>query len=208
MTAQVPHKVSVQDVSGHVEVVGMSSGTVQEAIALYQSVISKRIHARSALANHVDRIMLDEGIELVSNASQRQVQRSASLRRELIEEHGAENYATLAQLRDSQESSVRAWVSRMRKRNELFTVEVQGHTLIPSVQITSAGEVEPQSAEVLRPLLNAELDCWSVWAWLTSPTGLLSGEVPADVARTNIKRAHKAAQRYADELLRARDNVA
>jgi len=206
MTVQFPHQVRVEDVSGHVEVMGMSANTVQEAIALYQSVINRRIHARSALANHVNQVILDEGINLVSSASQRQLQRSASLRKELLEGQGAESYATLAQLRGSQEGSVRTWVSRKRKRNELFTVQVQGQSLIPSVQLTSAGEFEPQIAEILRPLLTAGMDGWEVWVWLANPTGLLSGEVPADVARKNITRAHKTAQRYAAELLPARDS--
>ena len=35
MTVQFPHQVRVEDVSGHVEVMGMSANTVQEAIALY-----------------------------------------------------------------------------------------------------------------------------------------------------------------------------
>ncbi len=36
---------------------------------------------------------------------------------------------------------------------------------------------------MLEPLLVASIDPWRVWAWLTTPAGLLGGQVPHEAAR-------------------------
>jgi hypothetical protein len=208
MTAHVPDRIGVRATEDHVEVVGLSKEDVEYAISLFQAVAQEQTEARSALASHVNQAMLHEGIELIPAASQRQVQRSAALKKRLIEDQGFETYASLAEIRDTRESSVRTWVSRLRRRSDLFTVEFQGHTLIPKLQLTDSGDVNPVVAELVRPLAGAGLDSWSLWAWLTNPTGLLSGEIPAEVAVGNITRATKAANRYAAELRQAQANVA
>jgi hypothetical protein len=202
MSVQASDQISVRSTDDHVEVVGLAEEDVERAITLYRAVAQEQTDARAALASHVTETMLRGGIDLVPAASQRQIQRSADLRRRLLAEQGAETYASLAAMRDNQESSVRTWVSRERRRHELFTVEVEGRTIIPRVQLTPGGEVDPLIAELLRPLLRSGEDSWSVWAWLTSPTGLLSGDVPAEVARTGtgIRRAHTAAVRHAAEV--------
>lgn len=205
MSAFLPERVSVHSTDGHVEVSGLDQQEVEFAISLYRAVSTEQVGARAALASHVNRAMLEEGIPLVPAASQKQVQRSAELRRRLLEEHGAESYATLAQLRGSRESSARTWVSRARGAGGLLTVELQGRTLIPTVQLTDSGEARPQILEILRPLLRSGADGWSLWAWLTSPTGLLSGEIPAEVAEANTHRAYRAAERYATELRQTRE---
>lgn len=205
MTDQAPERVHVSNASGKVEVSGLSEDDVKNAISLYRAVTNERVRAREALAAHVNQAMVEAGISLVSDASQRQLQRSAALRKRLLKENGAATYASLAGLREDKESSVRTWVSRERRRNELFTVKLKGQTLIPSVQLTETGKLNPLIAELVRPLLQAGLDSWSLWAWLTSPAGLLSGEIPAEVAATNMKRAHTAATRYAVELRHSQD---
>lgn len=205
MTEQAPARVHVSNASGKVEVSGLSEDDVKNAISLYRAVTNERVRAREALASHVNQAMVEAGIPLVSDASQRQLQRSAALRKRLLQENGAVTYASLAELREDKESSVRTWVSRERRRNELFTVKLKGQTLIPSVQLTESGKVNPLIAELVRPLLQAGLDSWSLWAWLTSPAGLLSGEIPAEVAAINMKRAHTAATRYATELGHSQD---
>lgn len=199
-------EIVVQDAGDHVEVSGLSSQEVAAAIGLFRRVDQKRVSARASVSALVDRAMLDNAIPLVSAASQRQVQRSAELRRHLLEVEGAETYASLAGLRGGRESSARTWVSRPRNSGRIFTVEVQGRTLIPAVQLTATGSESPEILELTRPLQRAGLDGWSLWAWLTSPTGLLSGEVPAQVASTDPGRAHRAAARYAAELHRAHES--
>lgn len=207
MRTNPSHEIVVHDADDHVEVSGLSLREVEAAIELFRGVDRKRAAARASLSSLVDRAMLDNAIPLVSAASQRQVQRSAELRRHLLEVEGAETYASLAGLRGGRESSARTWVSRPRTSGRIFTVEVQGRTLIPKVQLTATGRERPEILELALPLQQAGLDGWSLWAWLTSPTGLLSGEIPADVVRTDLGRAHRAAIRYAAELRRARDSA-
>lgn len=121
---------------------------------------------------------------------------------------GYETHESLAQFRNAPPSSVRTWVSRLRQNNELFTVKLNGKTLIPSVQLTAAGELRPEVAGLVRPLSEAGLDGWSLWAWLCNPTGLLSDAVPAELAHTDPRRAQKAAERYAAEIRLAQSNIA
>lgn len=207
MSQQAPDSITVRNQSDYVEVRGLNEQDVKNAISLYQAVPGERVKARSALAAYVNQAMIEADIPLISHASQRQLQRSTDLRKRLLQEHGTETYASLAELRAAQQSSIRTWVSRERRRNELFTVSFKAQTLIPSVQLTETGEVDPLIAEIVRPLLEAGLESWSLWAWLTSPSGLLSGEVPADVAATNIKRAHKAATGTPLSLQRSEDRT-
>jgi hypothetical protein len=189
----------------HVEVDGMSIAEVERAIELYQRVTHAQVQARSALSVQVHQAFLEEGVSLVSSATQKQVRRSAALREHLLREEGFETYSTLADKRGTTETAARTWVSRRRERHELFTVELQGRTLIPAVQLTAKGAADPVIAEILRPLLHADAEGWGLWAWLTSPTSRLSGETPARVARVSTRRAYIAAERYAQELRLAQD---
>lgn len=208
MTAQLPPQIRIRTTGAHVEVEGLDQDDVEYALTLYQAVVHERVRARSMLAAHVNQALLDGELELISNASQQQVRRSAALRERLLREEQFETYTSLAGLRDSSEKAARTWVSRQRERHELFTVELHGRTLIPRVQLGPGGETDPRIAELLRPLLLAGLDGWSTWAWLTSPTDRLSGEIPAQVAAENIHRAHRAAARYAADVQLARDRSA
>lgn len=200
MPTNKSNQIIVRSVDGHVEVVGLSKEDVEYAIFLYQEVGNERVRARSAMASHVSQRVLGDGIELVSAASKLQIQRNAALRKELAENLGAYTYASLSALRGVQESSVRAWVSQARQQHELFTVALHGQTLIPQVQLTSTGNINPLVTDLVRPLILAKLDGWSIWSWLTSPSGFLSGDIPALVSRTNAKRANRAAERYAAEI--------
>ncbi|QIN29385.1 DUF2384 domain-containing protein [Brevibacterium luteolum] len=207
MTVDNSDQLHINDVNGHLEVVGASKEELEHALALIRADRHRKVAARAAFVSYVRKTMLDESAALISLASQKQIQRSAGLRQHLMEEEGFETYASLAATRSSQESSVRTWVSRMRKRNELFTVELNGATMIPKVQLTSSGNADPHVVELIRPLLRAGLDGWSLWAWLTQPNGLLSGEVPAEVVKTDAGRAARASDRYAAEIRRATEST-
>ncbi|MFI8414323.1 hypothetical protein ACIGB6_17840 [Paeniglutamicibacter gangotriensis] len=195
-----PGRINVRTVNGQVEVVGLNEYEVSSAISLYRAVENVRVQARATLASYVNEAMMEENILLVSAASQRQLQRSAALRQRLVQENGAETYASLAKLRGTTESSIRDWVSRLGRVGELFTVESRGLVLVPSVQLTDSRNVNPLISGLVHPILDAGADGWSLWAWLTRPTGFLGGEVPSEVAGNDFGRAHKAALRYASEL--------
>lgn len=206
MPTTPPDPVTVRAGDDHVEVTGLSEQDVEYAISLYQAVPAEQLRARDSLAAHVNQAMLEKRIPLIPAGSQRQVQRNAELRQELLETHGAETYASLAELRGMQESSVRTWVARARHADTLFTVELAGRTLIPRVQLSDSGDLRPVITELTRPLLRVGLDGWSLWAWLVAPTGRLSGGLPAEVATTNMDRAHRAVLRYAAELGQAAES--
>ncbi|MDJ1370059.1 hypothetical protein C7K25_01520 [Gulosibacter molinativorax] len=163
MIAPGQDSVHVRD-TGHdsVEVTGMSVQDVEYAVNVVRRFDEERIRARKVLETHL--LEMQRDTPLVSEATQLQLQRTAELRTQLLQSEGAEDYESLAQLRGSQESSARTWVSRMRQRHELFTVEVRGHTLIPRVQLTAKGGSDPLIAELIRPLAHVGLDGWGIWA--------------------------------------------
>lgn len=208
MSAQVPDEIRLHDADDHVEVAGLSLGELQVAISLYRSAGEQRVRARANLSALVNRAMLDAHVPLVSAATQRQVQRSAALQEELLEAHGYETYASLAEKRHTQESSVRTWVSRMRERESLFTIKLRGQVMIPAAQLTHDGQLNEDVQDLVQPLLSAGLDSWSLWAWLCNPTGLLSGRTPVEVANTDRQRARRAAERFAAEVRQATSDIA
>lgn len=207
MTAHTPDRIEIRDGTDHVEVTGLSAQDVQSAIELYRAVDDSKLHARAALEDHLNQALLTGNTELLSTATQRQVQRTAALRQRLMNDSGYETYESLARLRDSQVSSVRTWVARARERGELFTVKVKGTTLIPKVQLTAGGELQTKVTTLVRPLITSGLDEWSLWAWLTTSTGLLSGEIPAEVVSYEPERAQRATERYAAEISRIQDSA-
>lgn len=218
MTAHVPDSanrsdkvfdgIEVQRVKNHVEVTGVSEVEVREALRLRRKVIEIRTDARRTLEDYLNQTMLQSDENLISSSTQRQVKRTTALRQSLLADHGAETYDSLAELRDAETSSVRAWVARARDRGDLFTIKVKGRILIPRVQLDDRGDLDVNVISLVQPLLQAGLDGWSLWAWLTSPTGRLSGGIPAEVVTRNPARAQKAADLYAADLEQARGDAA
>lgn len=105
---------------------------------------------------------------------------------------------TLQQLRgDRQTSSTRTWVARKRDARELFTVTHDGQTIVPAFQFTSDGSLRAELRPLLEALAAGGVDGWQLWTWLTSPSSLLSGGVPHEVAWMQPERALRAGQRFA-----------
>jgi len=135
-------------------------------------------------------------MELVTPAALEQVRRWTFLRAEL-QATETYDYATLSELRKtSRSSTTRTWVSRRKHEKRMFTVSDGARTIIPAFQLDGDGEPRNDLAPVLSVLLSAGVDGWELWAWLTSPTGLLSGEIPEMVASINPGRALTAARRH------------
>ena len=55
----------------------------------------------------------------------------------------------------------------------------------------------PELFALLRVLATSHIDSGTVWLWLVTPTPLLSGEIPGEVARSEPARALRAAVRFA-----------
>ena len=107
-------------------------------------------------------------------------------------------HESLQQVRGvAKESSARTWLSRRRDARELFTVSHGGRTIIPAFQFDAAAEPRPELEPVLQTLIDAGVQSWALWTWLTASTPLLSGEVPEQLARSNPQRVLCAAQRFA-----------
>ena len=187
----------VLDYPDHVEVRGVPRDVVEAALEVYGEVQAVRAEHVAANREHLVKALMASGIPLTPPASLAQAQRLASHRDALLSTP-VYTHSTLSQMRgDAQESSTRTWLTRRRDAYELFTLTHDGRTLIPAFQFDEHGRPRPDLQPLLAVLIPAGVQGWTLWTWLTSPTGLLSGEVPEQLVRTNPTRALRAAQRFA-----------
>lgn len=157
----------------------------------------QRAVVRELRDTDLPRVMGLAGIDLVEPAALEQARRWTMFRLSLLDSE-AYSYRTLSELRNSaSEGSVRTWVMRRRKEMRMFTVTDSDRTIIPAFQLDSSGEPRSDIAPLLAELLPAGVDGWELWAWLTSATPLLSGDVPEAVAASDSGRALTAAKRFA-----------
>ena len=182
------------------EVQGLTQAEAQEAINTYAKHVELRVHMRAQLREAVDHAYMDD-LPLVSEATQNQAKRAANARVRLIQDEGAATYHGLAGMRGTGQGGARPWANRLRRHNLLFTVEVNGKTLIPMVQLTTDGQLDELVSEhLVKPLLSAGMEPWSLWSWLTSPTGLLSGDIHAVIVHPEMERVDRAVQRPIADL--------
>ena len=186
--------------SSKLELHGLTQAEAHEAINTYAKHVELRVHMRAQLREAVDRAHMDD-LPLVSEATQNQAKRTANARVRLIQDEGAATYHSLARMRGTGQGGARPWANRLRRHNLLFTVEVNGKTLIPMVQLTTDGQLDELVSEhLINPLLSAGMEPWSLWSWLTSPTGLLSGGLSAVIVHTAMDRVDRAVQRHIADL--------
>ena len=191
-----PH-YDVAEQSDHVEVRGVSGNDVLEALRLLDSL--RDLQATQVVDNRGDlvRALMTSNISLTPPATLAQAQRLATHRDALLATPVL-TYDTLKLLRgEPKESSTRTWFARRKAEHALFAVTHNGRTLIPAFQLDQHGHPRPELQPVLDVLINAGVDGWSLWTWLTNPTSFLSGQVPEKVATTAPERALTAATRFA-----------
>lgn len=187
----------VEDRGDHLEVRGVSRREVLEALRLHAQVQVVQAEIATEARDGLVQTLMGQGVSLVPPATVAQAQRLAAHRNALLATP-TYTHESLQQVRgDAKESSTRTWLSRRRDARELFTVSHGGRTLIPAFQF--GADVEPRSElqPVLQALINADVQGWALWTWLTTPTPLLSGEVPEQLVRSNLQRVLHAAQRFA-----------
>lgn len=184
------------DAGVHIE--GVTRSEAQQALALLHAAHELQFELGSSAAGGLLRALLVEaGLDLTPPAPVEQARRLSDVRQALLSTP-AYTHDTLGEVRgDERSSTTRTWVSRMRKQGRLFTVRVDGRTIIPAFQLTEEGEPRPQLRSVLTPLLDAGVDGWALWVWLTTPTPLLSGATPADLVEADVERVVRAASRFA-----------
>jgi hypothetical protein len=182
--------------AGHVEVRGVSRRRVAEALDLLDRV--REVQADHAEATREDLVhaLMVQNVALTPPATVAQAQRLATHRDALLATP-VFTHATLGELRgDARTSSTRTWVTRRRDASELFTVTHNGQTLIPAFQFDDSGTLRPELRPILEALADGGVRGWPLWTWLTSPSSLLSGEVPECLARTAPQRVARAARRF------------
>jgi hypothetical protein len=127
----------------------------------------------------VERLLRNEGSEPEHAVPVALVllRRHARLRVELLATPTFD-YAALAEVRGTSVDATRFAVHKAASTHRLLVVPVDERSLVPAFQLTGDGELRPDLAPVLEPLLAAKMDPWRVWAWLTQPAALLGGLVP------------------------------
>lgn len=137
-------------------------------------------------------------LDPVPHASVSQARRVAETRNRLLA-GGAWTVSALAQARNSSKSAVRTWLARQRSADRMVSVTVRGETYVPGLLLDEAAEPYRRCDTVLKPLREAGLDAWAVWAWLDSPSPWLDGDRPADLLATGaVDRVASAARAQAD----------
>lgn len=179
------------------EVRGVSEDELAEALELLDKVRAVQADHVASTRDDLVYALMAANVRLTPPASLAQAQRLATHRDALLATP-MYTYETLQKLRgDSAESTTRTWVARRRAAHELFTVTHNGRALIPAFQLDERGAPRKELQPILETLINVGIAGWSLWTWLTNPTGLLSGHIPEQVARTAPARALRAAQRFA-----------
>lgn len=197
MSVTKPPTYEVEERGDHVEVRGVSRREVLDALRLAAEVQVVQAASAAEVRDSLVRTLMGKSVSLVPPASLAQAQRLAAHRNALLATP-AYTHESLRQVRgDAKESSTRTWLSRRRDARELFTVSHSGRTIIPAFQFDAAGEPRPELQPVLATLIDAHVQSWALWTWLTAPTSLLSGEVPEQLVRSNPQRVRRAAQRFA-----------
>jgi hypothetical protein len=187
----------VAERGGYLEVYGLSRRDVEAALNLQLEVRVLQADHVSATRADLTRALMANHVSLTPPATLAQAQRLATHRDALLATP-VFAHDTLGTLRgDTKASSTRAWVARRRDNHELFTLMHNGRTVIPAFQLDEHGEPRPELQPILAALAAADVSGWPLWTWLTSPTALLSGEIPERLAGRAPDRVRRAAHRFA-----------
>lgn len=191
-------KYDVAERSGHVEVTGASQSDVTEALDLLTQWREAQAEVEAGATRAVLSVLAKHAGPVLPPSRTAAAERLAEHRAGLLATP-THTYETLAQVRGDQTvAAARQWLTRARARGDVFTVKVDGRTLIPAFQVDSAGAVPRAVAQVNKVLLGSTepLSGWETWSWWCAPTGLLSGQAPLDMLETARGRVEHAARRF------------
>lgn len=176
---------------------GVSAEQMERALALLSEVEALQGELADLKRGELVAAMMATGESLVVEATVDQARRQADLRHKLLSK-GYHTYDTLRELRgDSTVEVTRTWVSRQRKRNLLFTVDVQGRVILPAFQFTETGSPREELASVLASLSGRGLSGWQTWAWFYAANTRLDGRVPVEALSDHPDQVAWAAERGA-----------
>ena len=120
--------------------------------------------------------------------------------RQALVDQGTFAVKEIAAALDRPVNTVRKQVERACASGALFTVMVNGERHIPAVLLDEALEARPEWKPVVAILSEAGMSGWGMWRWIAKPNAGLSGEIAAEVIRTNPVRVLAAAQRRVAQL--------
>ena len=187
----------VAERADHLEVRGVSRRDVEEALELIGTVRALQADHVATTRTDLLKALMARNVALTPPATLAQAQRLAAHRDGLLASPVL-THDSLRELRgDAKASSTRTWLTRRRDNHQVFTVSHNGRTLIPAFQLDEMGRPRPELQPVLAALASGGVTGWALWTWLTTPTALLSGEIPERIARRTPSRVLRAAQRFA-----------
>lgn len=125
--------------------------------------------------------------------------RQARLRTQLLATSW-HTYETLGALRGTSVDATRFAVHKAASLHRLLVVPVEDRVVVPAFQLGPDGELRPELAPVLEPLLAARMDPWRAWVWLTQPAALTLGQAPEQAAVSDPDLVRTAAERLAERL--------
>jgi hypothetical protein len=142
------------------------------------------------LASAVQAAADAEGLD----AGLRQMRRRQALRERLLA--GALTPADVAARQGVGLPAAERWMADEAAAQRLVVVSTIDGLRVPSIFIDEEGRLRPGFEQVLRPLRS--LSAWATWMWLVTPSGWLSGSIPAElIADGEVDRVAAAAARFA-----------
>ena len=119
--------------------------------------------------------------------------------RQALVDQGTYTVKEIAQTVGRTVNTVHKQIQRARKRSELLTVAVNGETHIPEVLFDDGLDVRREWQPVISVLRDVGIGDWGIWRWIAQPNAGLSGEIAAEVIRTDPERVYSAARRRASQ---------
>lgn len=150
--------------------------------------VSERV-AWLDLADHRDRA---EDVALTMLMSRRpNEERLTEFRQDLID-RGSVTIEELADRRSEPLPETETLAEEWLADHRLIVVEHDGRRLIPACLLTAEHEPDGFWESTIAALSETGATAWNIWAWIDSPTGWLSGEIPSEVARSDPERVEQA----------------
>jgi hypothetical protein len=109
-------------------------------------------------------------------------------------------YESLGEVRGTSLDATRFAVHKAASEHRLLVVPLEERAIVPAFQLGADGELRPELARVLAPLLAARMDPWRAWVWLTQPAALTLGQAPERAAVAEPELVRVAAERLAERL--------
>ena len=120
--------------------------------------------------------------------------------RQALIDQGTHTTAEIASAQSRSKNAAHQQIRRACERGALFTVAFNHQTHVPAVLLDEALEARACWAPVVSALQQAGMTGWGIWRWIADANAGLSGEIAADIIKTNPHRVYAAAERRAAQL--------